>query len=212
MALAGGSTPLRLYSLLARLDLPWRSVHLFWGDERMVPFENPSSNFGAARRAMLSSIDIPKGNVHPVPVDASPAEAAGLYESDLRDFFGVGKSSGGATFDLVILGMGEDGHTASLFPGSDALEERERWAVAVEAPEGAGPARRVTLTLPILNSAESALFLVSGREKADALHDVLQMGRHAASQYPAAMIRPEGTLLWFADSAAAGGMPPTGPR
>lgn len=209
IALSGGSTPRRLYELLAdeSIGIDWEKVHLFWGDERFVPTDDPSSNFGSARTALLEKIEIPDENIHRVKVEVpTPSRAAELYEDELRGFFGI-PGRGLPEFDLILLGLGEDGHTASIFPGDPVIDERERWVSAVTAPPGIEPAERITLTLPVLNAARNIFFLVSGDSKADALHDILFTGRLAADEYPAAMISPDGPLIWFVDKAIYGGAP-----
>jgi 6-phosphogluconolactonase len=209
IALAGGSTPSRLYEILAEdsAGIDWKKVHLFWGDERFVSAGDLASNFGTAKTALLEKIDIPDGNIHGVPVDApTAAGAAQIYEKELRDHFGI-PDEGFPEFDLVILGLGDDGHTASIFPDSPVLDEKCKWVSAVPAPAGVEPAGRVTLTLPVLNSAKNIFFLVSGEPKADVLHDILFAGRLAEAEYPAAMISPDGPLVWFVDRAAYGGHP-----
>ncbi len=207
IALSGGSTPLRLYELLAArsISIDWEKIHLFWGDERFVPADSSESNFGNVRSALVEKIDIPEENIHHVHVDAASAiEAAAIYEKELRVYFGIAEN-GYPSFDLILLGLGDDGHTASIFPGDPVIEERERWAAAVTAPAGIEPPERITLTLPVLNAAKNVFFLVSGESKADALHDILFMGRMAAEQYPGALISPDGSLVWYVDSSAYGG-------
>ncbi len=201
LALSGGQTPRLLYERLARPPLrgriPWSRVHVFWGDERWVPPRHPDSNQGAARRAFLGKVPVPRANVHPFPVHAgSPAAAARSYERTLRRFFGPGRWP---RFDLVILGLGEDGHTASLFPGSPGPAEKTRWAAAVDnAPKP--PRRRLTLTLPVLNNARHVMFLASGASKKHVLRRVLRPTENAL---PAQRVRPRnGSLVWFADRAA----------
>ena len=207
VALSGGSTPLRLFSELRRRieggerEAPlWRRVHLFWGDERAVPPDDPRSNFGAARARGVTGPPLPEGNVHRVRGDDGDAEtAAAAYEAELRAFFEPPPSP--PRFDLVLLGLGSDGHTASLFPGDPALEETGRWVAPVQrAPDGVP---RVTLTLPVLDAAAAVLFLVAGESKAGILRRVLD--EHPGGELPAARIRcPGGELLWLADRAAAG--------
>lgn len=210
VALAGGSTPLGLYRLLARRGrltppgpLPWQETHLFWGDERMVPPDSPQSNYGQARAALLDHVPLPAENVHRIRGELQSAEAAAAEcEQELRWFFGLDPGEL-PRFDLVLLGLGADGHTASLFPGDAALGERERLAVAVARP--APDPDRVTLTLPVLNRAAAVLFLVAGAEKSDALRRVL-VAEMPAPALPARAVHPaEGELLWLADQAAAGG-------
>lgn len=204
LALSGGRTPRRLYELLAheyREKLPWERVHLFWGDERLVPPDHPESNYALAREALLSQIEIPPENVHRVPVGLGPPGervVAEAYERDLRSFF----AGEGALFDLVLLGVGADGHTASLFPGEPALEERECWVRAVLAPPNYGIRQRITLTLPALNRARAAFFLVAGAEKRRVVREILQAPEEAERRHPAARVRPLERALWFLDAAA----------
>ncbi|GIW40774.1 MAG: 6-phosphogluconolactonase [Candidatus Binatia bacterium] len=216
VALSGGSTPRRLYDILAtrryaaRVD--WARVHVFWGDERCVPPDHPASNYGAARRALLDHVPVPEANVHRIRGEDDPARAAVDYEGELRAFFrtpgGPPRCAAGSRFDLVLLGMGADGHTASLFPGSPSLEERERWAVAVW---GAGM-WRVTLTLPVINAAAEIVVLVAGREKAAVLQKALR-GARGADELPVQRIDPpSGRLWWLADASAASGSAPSGGR
>ncbi|MGD2216983.1 MAG: 6-phosphogluconolactonase [Gemmatimonadales bacterium] len=204
VALSGGSTPVRLFKLLAaepyRDRIPWHDVHLFWGDERTVPPDHPDSNFGAAHDALLSKLELPRHNVHRIRAElADPREAAAEYEAELRRHFGLAEAET-PRFDLAYLGMGTDGHTASLFPGSEALEERHRLAVAHWVEELGG--HRITLTPPVLNSAACILFLVTGGEKAETLREVLE-GAADPPRYPVQLIRPEGgELLWYIDKQA----------
>jgi 6-phosphogluconolactonase len=210
VALSGGSTPLRLYRLLAeppyRDRVAWDAVHVFWGDERAVPPDHRDSNYGAAHAALLSRVAIPPANVHRIRGEAADPEAAAAeYEEELRRCFQIAPG-GLPRFDLVLLGMGADGHTASLFPGSAAAREEDRLVVAAWV-EKLG-AYRVTLTTPVLNNAACVLFLVAGAEKAEVLGRVLQ-GGPAAAAYPAGRIRPRaGELIWLVDRAAAGSLGP----
>jgi 6-phosphogluconolactonase len=199
-ALAGGSTPRDVYRLLAsdphRERMPWNAIHFFWGDERHVPPDHPDSNFRMAREAMLDAVPVPADNIHRVPAEEPDAQrAAAEYESTLREFF---QAQDWPAFDLIQLGLGKEGHTASLFPGGAAIRERERWVVApwVEAQN----TFRVTLTPPVLNHARRTLFLVAGDEKAEALHAVLE-GAREPEVYPAQIV--EGNRLWMVDRAAA---------
>ncbi len=203
VALAGGATPGRLYALLAdaaapyRAALPWAATHVFFGDERPVPPDHPESNYGMARDALLARVPIPPANVRRMRGEEEPEAAARAYEDELRAFFGPSPR-----FDLALLGMGPDGHTASLFPGSPALDETARLAVAPFVPAlGTG---RITLTLPALDAASRVVFLVSGAAKAKALARVLS-GERGPGALPAARVRPrEGSVLWLVDRAAAG--------
>jgi 6-phosphogluconolactonase len=201
-ALAGGSTPRSVYELLAsdfyRERMPWSAIHLFWGDERHVPPDHPDSNFRMTREAMLGAVPVPPENVHRIPAEEpDPERAAAEYEATLRSFFQVSHGDW-PVFDLVLLGLGKEGHTASLFPGSPVIAERERLVAApwVEAQK----TFRVTLTPPVLNHARRAMFLAVGEEKAEALHAVIEGAREPAL-YPAQIV--EGNVLWMVDRAAA---------
>jgi 6-phosphogluconolactonase len=210
-ALSGGSTPSHLFAQMASPEalarLPagfWSSVHFFWGDERDVPPDHADSNYRLAREALLSKIDMPVDNIHPVRLGSGPAsEAAASYENELKQFFGL-RPGDIPRLDLVFLGMGDDGHVASLFPNSEVLNEKERlvaapWVTKLNS-------YRVTLTLPVLNNAACVLFLIQGGGKAEALKRVLT-GTRSPDQLPAQAIRPEaGELLWLVDSAAAAGL------
>jgi 6-phosphogluconolactonase len=201
VALSGGSTPGALYRLLAedpyRGQVPWRQVHLFWGDERCVPPDDPGSNFRLASEALIDRVPIPADNVHRVPGELEPEAAARAYERDLTDYFCGPRTR----FDLVLLGVGGDGHTASLFPGSAALQETGRLALAAEAHYEGRPASRVTLSLPAINSARHGWFLVTGSAKAGIVQAVLE---GEATDLPAWQIRPTaGALTWLLDAAAA---------
>lgn len=200
VALSGGSTPRRTYELLselpARNQVPWDSVHVFWGDERCVPADDPRSNSHMARRALLDHVPIPPEQIHPIPGGEEPRVAAERYEDVVRAYF----SDRLARFDLVFLGLGANGHTASLFPGSPVLEERQRWAAGVYVAEQG--LFRVTLTAPLLNQAALVAFLVSGANKAAVLREVL-MGRTNPQRLPAQLIRPtNGSVRWLLDRAA----------
>ncbi len=200
VALAGGQTPRPVYHRLAEeygRSLPWSRIHLFWGDERYVPLDDPQSNYGMVRQTLLDRIPLPEENVHPMPTHISPPEeAARMYERTLRSFFG----DAGSTFDLVLLGVGADGHTASLFPGSSALRERAHWVIATQAP--VEPRMRLSLTLLAINAADQVMFLVSGAEKRPAMRMLLDDPQRARTLYPAAMVRPRGSVVWFVDRAA----------
>ena len=211
LVLSGGSTPRKLYGLLAdvkapfREQVPWERTHVFFGDERHVPPDHPESNYRMAREALLAEISIASTHrIHGEEPDAFHAATA--YEAELRRFFGISAlDAAPPQFDLVLLGLGPDGHTASLFPGSAALEERRRWAVASFVE----PLRtwRITLTLPVINRAREVLFLVSGSEKADVLARVLDPAP-GAELLPARRVQPEaGALLWMVDRAASSGLP-----
>jgi 6-phosphogluconolactonase len=204
IALSGGSTPKNLFALLAtnaRTSLPWDKTFFFWGDERHVPPTDADSNYRMADEAMLSKIPVAAGNVFRIPAEEPEAAAvADAYEQTLRKFFDL-KAGEFPRFDLILLGMGPDGHTASLFPGTEALHEKSRLVAAnfVEKLK----ASRFTLTLPVLNAARCVAFLVSGTDKATALRGVLE-GDAPGEQYPAKLVKPEnGKLIWFVDRAAA---------
>ncbi len=207
IALAGGSTPKSLYTLLAsntasfREQVPWNKVHFFWGDERHVPPDHPDSNYRMVQERLLSQVPVPPENVHRIFTENSdPGKAADEYEQVLHDFFEL-REEKLPRFDLVLLGMGPDGHTASLFPGSNTIHEQTHLVAApwVEKQN----TYRVTLTPPVLNNALCAIFLVSGSEKSKTLQAVLE-GDPEPERFPAQIIRPkQGTLLWLVDQAAA---------
>jgi 6-phosphogluconolactonase len=203
IALSGGSTPRALYTLLAtpafasRID--WSRVHVFWGDERCVPPDHPDSNFRMTREALLERVPIPPDNVHRIAGEETPEVAARAYEQTLRSFFGASGRKPQRTFDLVLLGRGDDGHTASLFPGTAAVDEDRRWVV----PNHGRGMWRVTLTRFVLDAADSITFLVAGAAKADRLHEVLEEPARMPP-LPAQLIHPtHGALTWMVDAAAA---------
>lgn len=199
-ALAGGSTPRGLYQRLAedpwRERLDWKRLHFFWTDERCVPPEHPQSNYRMAWEALLSRIPVSPGNIHRIQGERPPAEAAALYQRQLKRW---GKGSL-PRFDFVLLGMGADGHTASLLPGTEALSEKRRLVLPTLSPRP--PRERVSLSLRAINAARKVLFLVAGEEKAVALEHVIN--EPSANSLPASLVRPaKGTLLWLVDRAAA---------
>jgi 6-phosphogluconolactonase len=202
VCLSGGSTPKRLYQLLAGPEFidrfPWSRVHWFWGDERFVPPDDKLSNYRMVRDAMLSRAPVPEANIHAVPTDGlTPAEAAVAYERDLKLFYGAETlDPTRPLFDVTLLGLGEDGHTASLFPGTPVLEERRRWVAAVLKVK---PEARITLTYPALESSRHVAFLTAGADKRQIFGRVLKDPEH----YPAGRLHPEGELIWFADRAAS---------
>jgi 6-phosphogluconolactonase len=205
VALSGGSTPKRLYQLLAatplREAMPWERVHLFFGDDRFVPADDPNSNFGMAREAMIAHVPVPPENVHGIPVQGAPADGARQYEATLKTFYGADRLDPvRPLFDVVLLGMGPDGHTASLFPGKPALGEKQRWAVEVPEPGLTPFVPRVTLTYPALESARSVAFVAAGADKTAMMRRVLA-GEQAL---PSARVAPVGELVWFIDRAARG--------
>jgi 6-phosphogluconolactonase len=201
VALSGGSTPGRLFRLLAekpyRAQIPWEQVYFFWGDERCVPPDDPESNYRLVEEALIAHVPIPPENVHRMSGELEAGVAAQAYEGRLQDFFCGPRPR----FDLVLLGLGEDGHTASLFPGSPLLDERERLAAPAMATYQDRPAQRVTLTLPAINTARQVLFLVTGQAKAEVVQAVIA---GPAGRYPAQRIQPTaGQLTWLLDAAAA---------
>ncbi len=202
VALSGGSTPLAMFAILAqspfRESLPWENTHVFWGDERLVPADHPMSNYRAAREALLDHVPIPAAQVHPLLPAATPDQAAAAYETVLKSYF----ADQPPRFDLVLLGMGDDGHTASLFPGTSVLNEQDKWVGWLQ--KDGDPFFRATMTAPLLNEAAMAVFLVSGASKASTLRAVLN-GPRNPNRLPAQLIRPvTGELLWLLDEAAAG--------
>jgi len=206
LALAGGSTPRGLYAMIAeepgyRDWIPWHRIHFFWGDERHVSPDHVESNYRIAYEAMLSKITVPTENIHRVMAEIPDADqAAAAYEQELRDFFKP-KTDELPRFDCILLGMGPDGHTASLFPATTALNERKQWVTAnwVEKSH----TNRITMTVPVLNNAALIIFLVSGPDKAAVLHEVLE-GNRQPNLFPSQLIRPShGRLIWLVDQAAA---------
>lgn len=207
-ALAGGSTPKQLYELLATAEyasrIDWSRVQLFWGDERCVGPEHPQSNYRMARLSLLDVANPPASNLHRMQGELEPAVAAAAYELELRRAFGEATAPGVARFDLILLGMGSDGHTASLFPGGDALQEQQRWVSVSHTEELAKGtiATRLTLTLPVLNAARNVLFLVAGADKAARLAEVCS-GQHPGAPFPAELVVPEAGSQWLVDNLAA---------
>jgi 6-phosphogluconolactonase len=203
IALCGGTTPRRLYELLAsppwKARVDWDRCHIFWGDERLVPLTDPDSNYLLAKTALLDQVPIPACQIYSVPTDlGDPATVASSYEATIRRLFGPADDR--PRFDLLLLGLGSDGHVASLFPGSPALDETQR--LVVSSPPGRLPpaVNRVTMTLPVFNAGRSVAFLVSGAEKARALQRALSRD----DMIPAGRIKPvDGVLRWFVDRAAA---------
>lgn len=209
VALSGGSTPRSLFSLLAaryQSEVPWKKTFFFWGDERHVPPDDPESNYRMARETLLSKIPAPPENVFRMHAEeADAARAAEQYEQDLRRFFAL-KPGEFPRFDLIHLGMGPDGHTASLFPGTAALNEKARLVVANWVPKF--NTYRLTMTLPVLNNAANVTFLAAGADKAEVLYEVLE-GSGAGDQFPSKLIAPAGgKLVWMLDKAAAAKLSP----
>ena len=206
VALNGGNTPMRLFQLLAsdfRDRVDWSKIHIFWGDERCVPPDDPGSSYGQARDMLLSRVPIPDSNVHRIKGELGPSEASKEYALTLKKF--ASSPLDWPHFDLVYLGMGEDGHTASLFPGSpvDVAEP----VIPVTAQYQDRPAERVTLTPIVFNSARLVVFMVTGEKKANTLAEVLS-DRYNPEQYPAQRIKPkDGKLIWLVDEEAASKLP-----
>lgn len=206
VALSGGSTPQRLYQLLAgppyRTQVDWKRVDVFWGDERCVPPDHRDSNYRMAREAMLDRLPIPADHVHRIEAGrADRASAARDYQTTIARVFGVEPTGEPPALDLVLLGMGPDGHTASLFPGTTALKETQKWVVVNFVPRFATD--RITLTVPILTRAREVLFLVAGTDKAERLAEVLE-GPRDPNRLPSQLIQPTaGALHWYVDRSAA---------
>jgi 6-phosphogluconolactonase len=203
IALSGGSTPRALYSLLASnaysSRINWNNVQFFWSDERCLPPDDPESNYYLARTTLFDHAPIPASNIHRVKSELPPPEAAAEYERQLRNYF---SEDNWPRFDLVLLGMGDDGHTASLFPHTAALSEEKRWVVGNQV-QTAKPPWRITFTRPLINAAHNVAFLVAGAGKADRLKQVLQ-GPLDPESLPSQSIKPsQGELYWFLDEAAA---------
>ena len=206
VALSGGSTPKRMFAILAndaalRNRMPWDSVHFFWGDERHVPPDHCDSNYHMAKETLLSRVPVSPENIHRIRAENPDADkAARDYEQQLREFFML-ETEQVPPFDCVFLVMGSDGHTASLFPGTKALHERERLVVSNWVDKF--QSYRMTMTIPVLNNADMVIFLVSGEEKATSLRDVLE-GQTQTDRFPSQLIKPtHGRLLWLVDQAAA---------
>jgi 6-phosphogluconolactonase len=210
VALSGGSTPRALYALLAdprgpyRARVPWEALQVFWGDERHVPPDHPESNYAMAHRALLAHVPVPPAQVHRIPAeDPDAGRVAVRYAATLHEVFGTrARLEGGwPRFDLVLLGMGADGHTASLFPGTEAVRETARPVAAPWVPKLG--THRITLTPPVLNRAAAVVFVVTGGDKAEALAAVLE-GPPEPDVYPSQVVRPDhGALTWLVDRAAA---------
>ena len=202
VSLSGGSTPKALYGLLASDEFtgrfPWQRVSWYWGDERFVPYDHPDSNYRMTREAMFARAPVPPENIHPIPTDGAPEQAARRYQKTLQEDYGAAALDPARPFfDVTLLGLGADGHTASLLPGEPVLEERKRWTAVVSHGR---PEIRITMTYPVIESSRHVAFLVVGREKAGILREI----RAGGSRAPAARLRPVGELLWFVDREAAG--------
>lgn len=197
IALAGGSTPEPLYAQLATQTLPWEHIHIFWGDERYVPATHPDSNEGMARRTWLDKVAFPPENIHPMPTaNADPAASASQHERELQQFFEL-QPGEFPSFDIILLGIGDDGHTASLFPHTEALKVSDR-LITVGNKDGQP---RVTFTAALINHAHAVLFLISGASKRPALAQIFAPVADDAT-YPARLIQPQGELWWLLDRAA----------
>ncbi|MGC2185236.1 MAG: 6-phosphogluconolactonase [Terriglobales bacterium] len=200
VALSGGSTPKTLYSILAtKPDIPWGKICFFWGDERHVPPDHSESNYRMANEALLSKVPVRPENIFRIHAEEKDATAAALqYEQALKDFFHLSPGQF-PRFDLVLLGVGPDGHTASLFPGTLALDEKKRLVVANWVPKF--KTDRITFTLPVLNAAACVMFLLTGADKASTLHEILE---NSSADLPSQKVRPvKGKLIWLVDSPAA---------
>lgn len=201
LALSGGSTPHQMHRQLTqvagRFRIPWERTHIFWGDERCVPLDHPDSNYHMAKESLLDDVPLKPEQVYAIAGDLDANAEADRYEQILQQHFPNGDWP---VFDLVILGLGPDGHTASLFPNHPALTEQQRWVVPISnAPKP--PPERITLSLPVINAAHRVMFLVNGSSKSDALYQVLEENDQAL---PASRIRPQsGELHWFIDQTAA---------
>ena len=209
IALAGGSTPRGIYTLLATLPnrskIDWKRVFIFWGDERNVPPENTNSNYQMVKQTLLDHVPIPTKNIYRIEGELDPNIAALQYEQNMRSFFSVPYDEF-PSFDLILLGLGEDGHTASLFPETKALDEKARWVAENYVPKL--NEWRITFTIPLINSSANIIIVVSGEQKADIIKDVLG-GNNQSSKSPIESIRPkDGNLLWLVDQAAASKLSP----
>jgi 6-phosphogluconolactonase len=205
IALAGGSTPKPLYEQLATQTLPWEKIHIFWGDERYVPSDHPDSNEGMARHTWLDRVALPSANIHPMPTaNVDPAISASQHEGELQQFFAL-QPGAYPRFDIILLGIGDDGHTASLFPHTDALQVSRTQSdpdgnrlITVGNKDGQP---RITFTVPLINHAHTVLFMVAGASKRPALDQIFAPAADEKT-YPARLIQPEGELIWLLDQAA----------
>lgn len=203
IALAGGGTPKGIYELMAtepyRQQLPWSSIHIYFGDERCVPADHPDSNYRMAKQALLDKVPLPEGNIHPIKIDLNNIpNSAERYEAELKETVPV--KEGVPVFDLVLLGIGDDGHTASLFPGTDIVEETGKWVAAVYVQKF--NAWRISLTYPVINAAANVFVIAAGSGKQHILKQVLA-SEPIGEPYPIQRVRPSGELVWYIDSAAA---------
>jgi len=207
VVLSGGRTPAVLFAALRSTpwveQAPWRESHFFWSDERCVPADDADSNYGLAQRELLSHVPIPAGHVHRAPTElGSPQQAAVAWEHTLREFFGAGTSERVfPEFDLVLLGVGADGHTASLFPGAPALETADRWVAATD-PMGSPPVSRLTLTFPVLNHARAVIFMAAGPDKRAVVDSIANARGSIRADYPAARVKPRQPPVWLYSEGA----------
>ena len=201
VALSGGSTPKRMFQQLVGAVVDWRNIHLFWVDERCVPPDHPDSNYGMTAAVLLDHIKIPKEHLHRIHGELEPGIAARIYEKDIQEFFCGEKP----IFDLILLGVGTDGHTASLFPGSPALKEQHRWVIDVEHNTPPPPlVNRVTLTFPVLNAGENIIFLVSGRDKAKIVACAFGEPKNPLQIPVQEIISTARNIRWLLDKDSAG--------
>lgn len=209
IVLSGGHTPRLLFENLASPPLsnamPWSVTSVFWGDERCVSSESADSNYAMAESALLAKVPVPEENIYRMEAEIEPPEeAARVYEKRLREFFNVPQTPGSPSFpsfDVVLLGMGSDGHTASLFPGDPVVEEKDRWVVSVKGTTASPPVPRITLTLPVLNQAGCVLFLVSGASKREIVEQIWNDPVAASARYPSARVQSRERVIWFTDYA-----------
>ncbi|MGB3694015.1 MAG: 6-phosphogluconolactonase [Spirulinaceae cyanobacterium] len=203
IALAGGSTPKPLYEAIATQDLPWEKIHVFWGDERYVPAENSDSNQRMARQAWLDKVNIPVSNIHPMPTEGGdPAADAKTHSQHLQEFFQLSPGEF-PSFDIILLGTGDDAHTASLFPHTEALKVKD--SLVTVGNKSGEP--RLTFSVPLINQARCVIFLVAGENKQTALAHIFA-SEADDSAYPARLIQPEGELWWLLDKAAGAELKP----
>ena len=203
VALSGGSTPKRMFAILAEApfaaQIEWSKVHLFWSDERSVPLDHPDSNFKTAKTLLIDRVGLLGANIHPMLAEPHFSDGGRDYEISIARDFGLSVDGPPPSFDLIYLGMGSDAHTASLFPGTEALKESKRWVVRNSVPKLS--TTRLTFTYPLINAAHSVCFLVSGGDKAEPLREVLQ-GSKNLDKFPSQGVAPVGDLLWFCDQPA----------
>jgi 6-phosphogluconolactonase len=207
IALSGGGTPRTLYEILATeyaTRVPWAVTHVFFGDERCVPPDHPGSNYAMAHETLIARISGLESRTRRIEGERPPAEGASRYAEMLHREFPHAAGTLATTFDVLLLGVGTDGHTASLFPGSAALSERSRWALAAEAPATAAIRDRVTLTFPALDAARTTIVLCAGADKRPIVEQIRAAGSHAGERYPVARVTARGTVHWLLDAAAAG--------